>query len=467
MKKVIFLLLTTVSSFGQILERIIPSDALNVYNFGNAIAQHQNDFVIGGFDGPPPSGNFRYYAFEKTTTGFNQNQIILPPEIGENFGSAIEIENDFLFIGSPNNSSFIANGGAVYVFKKVGSIWTYLSKIQPASLSSGENFGTYISFYDNQVFIGSKNYNSNGAIYIFDKLGDTFSFNQILTLNYNQNFGDFIDIENNFFITTNLNTTTNESSVISYEKISGSWVLANEFNVGNLGNNKNLKANYSNSQLFISRDGNPTPSPTDRKIDIYNLQSNNWVYDSFLEHNIGDYFEASINVDSDKMIISALGFYILSMERKNIALFYKKVGNNWNLIQSYAGQSSFNEDNFGNLNKIKGETVVFGNDYERWQPNPPFSSPNGGAYTIDSTLSSNFYTKNEAEIYPNPVQSILNIENKSDFDINHITISDINGRILLTTSSHAIDFSNFSKGIYLLKITHNNGNIYTKKILKN
>lgn len=467
MKKVIFLLLTTVSSFGQILERIIPSDALNVYNFGNAIAQHQNDFVIGGFDGPPPSGNFRYYAFEKITTGFNQNQIIFPPEIGENFGSAIEIENDFLFIGSPNNSSQITNGGAVYVFKKVGSTWTYLSKIQPASLSSGENFGTYISFYDNQVFIGSKNYNSNGAIYIFDKLGDTFSFNQILTLNYNQNFGDFIDIENDFFITTNLNTTTNESSVISYEKISGSWVLANEFNVGNLGNNKNLKVNYSNSQLFISRDGNPTPSPTDRKIDIYNFVSNNWVYDSFLEHNISDYFEASINVDSDKMIISALGFYILSMERKNIALFYKKVGNNWNLIQSYAGQSSFNEDNFGNLNKIKGETVVFGNDYERWQPNPPFSSPNGGAYTIDSTLSSNFYTKNEAEIYPNPVQSILNIENKSDFDINHITISDINGRILLTTSSHAIDFSNFSKGIYLLKITHNNGNIYTKKILKN
>ena len=355
----------------------------------------------------------------------------------------------------------------MYVFKKVGSTWTYLSKIQPASLSSGENFGTYISFYDNQVFIGSKNYNSNGAIYIFDKLGDTFSFNQILTLNYNQNFGDFIDIENDFFITTNLNTTTNESSVISYEKISGSWVLANEFNVGNLGNNKNLKVNYSNSQLFISRDGNPTPSPSDRKIDIYNFVSNNWVYDSFLEHNIGDYFEASINVDSDKMIISALGFYILSMERKNIAVFYKKVGNNWNLIQSYAGQSSFNEDNFGNLNKIKGETVVFGNDYERWQPNPPFSSPNGGAYTIDSTLSSNFYTKNEAEIYPNPVQSILNIENKSDFDINHITISDINGRILLTTSSHAIDFSNFSKGIYLLKITHNNGNIYTKKILKN
>ena len=85
----------------------------------------------------------------------------------------------FLFIGSKNNSSNASNGGAVYVFKKTGSTWSYISKIQPSSLSTGENFGTYISFYNNQVFIGSKNYNSNGAIYVFDKIGDTFAFNQI------------------------------------------------------------------------------------------------------------------------------------------------------------------------------------------------------------------------------------------------------------------------------------------------
>ena len=282
MKKVILLLLTTFSIYGQVLERIVPMNDMNVFNFGNSLAHHNNDFIVGGFDAVPPTGNFRLYAFEKTSTGFVQNQIILPPEIDENYTNAIEIDNDFLFIGSKNNSSNVSNGGAVYVFKKTGFTWSYISKIQPSSLSSGENFGTYISFYDNQVFIGSKNYNSNGAIYVFNKIGDTFTFNQILTVNYNQNFGDFIDIENNFLITTNLNTATNESSVISYEKVSGSWYLSNEFNVGNLGNNKNLKVNYSNNQLFISRDGDPTPIPTERKIDIYNFISNNWIYDSFL-----------------------------------------------------------------------------------------------------------------------------------------------------------------------------------------
>ena len=467
MQKVILLLLTTVSLYGQVLERIVPNNSLNIFGCGNSIANHNNDFVVGGFDASPPTGNFRFYAFEKTPSGFVQNQIISPPEIGENYSNAITIENDFLFIGSINNSSAVSNGGAVYVFKKNGSTWTYLSKIQPSSLSSGENFGTYISFYDNQVFIGSRNYNSNGAIYVFDKIGDTFTYNQMLTVNYNQNFGDFIDIENNFLITTNLNTTTSESTVISYEKVNGSWVLSNEFNVGNLGYYRNLKVNYANNQLFVSRDGDPTINPTDRKIDIYNFQSNNWVYDSYFEHAIADYLEATVNVNNNKMIISALGFYILQMERKNVALYYKKVGNSWNLIQSYYGQSSFTEDNFGNLNIIKDETIVFGNSYERWQPTPAFSSENGGAYTIDATLSSTQFSKNEVEIYPNPVQSRLNIQNKSGFEMKEISILDSNGRVLLSCASNEIDVSNLSQGFYLIKIIYSNGNIYTKKILKN
>jgi len=467
MKKVILLLLTTISFYGQVLERIVPTNSMNVFDFGNSIANHNNDFIIGGFVASPSTGNFRFYTFEKTPFGFVQNQIISPPEVGENYSSAITIENDFLFIGSHNNSSNVSNGGAIYVFKKIGSSWTYLSKIQPSSLSSGENFGIYVSFYDNQVFIGSRNNNATGAIYVFDKIGDNFTYNQMLTVNYNQNFGDFIDIENNFLITTNFNVSTNETIVLSYQKVNNSWNAVNQFNVGNLGNNRNLKVNYASNQLFVSRDGNPTSSPTNRKIDIYTLQSNNWVYDSYFEHNIGDYFEATVNVDNNKMIISALGFYILQMERKNVALYYKKVGNSWNFIQSYRGQSSYNEDNFGNLNIIKDETIVFGNSFERWQPTPPFSSANGGAYTIDSTLSLNLYSKNEAEIYPNPVQSKLNIENNSDSSISQLTVIDSNGRIVLTTTSLIIDFSNYAKGIYLLKITYSNGNIYTKKILKN
>ena len=473
MKKVIFLLLTTLSANAQILERITPTNPLSVYSFGNAMALYQNDFVIGGFDGPPPTGNFRYYAFEKTTLGFNQNQIILPPEVGENFGSAIEIDNDFLFIGSPNNSSLIANGGAVYVFKKNENTWNFLTKIQPSSLTNGENFGSSILFHDNQILIGASNYDSNGnltdnngAIYVYNKSGDNFTFSQILSLTTNKNLGEFIDVENNFLISTNLNTSNDETKVVSYQKQSNLWSFVNEFNVGNLGNYKNNKVNYSNSQLFISRNGDPTINPVTRGIEIYNLQSNNWVFESLFEHTIGDYFEASVNVVNNKMILSALGNYILQIERKNRALFYKKVSTNWTLIDSYNGQSSYNDDNFGNLSKIKGENIVLGNSTEIWQYSP-FGYVNGGAYFIDATLQNPSFLSQDVYVYPNPVQTEIHISNTSELDINEVVITDTNGRILLKTKSENIDISQFSKGIYLIKINFVNGNIYTKKILKN
>lgn len=71
--------------------------------------------------------------------------------------------------------------------------------------------------------------------------------------------------------------------------------------------------------------------------------------------------------------------------------------------------------------------------------------------------------KNESKIiapngfisYPNPVQALLVIE--SEKPINHIEISDITGRTLITQSNinnykRELDLSNFSTGIYFLKV---------------
>ncbi|HBD26650.1 T9SS type A sorting domain-containing protein [Flavobacterium sp.] len=473
MKKVILLLLTTVSFYGQILERITPTNASNVYSFGDAISHFNNDFVIGGYDGILPTGNFRYYAFEKNINGFVQNQIIACPEIGQNFGTSLDIENDFLFIGSPNNSYLIQNGGAVYIYKKTAGIWNFLTKIQPSNLSTDEQFGTSVHVYNNQVFIGAINYDSNGnatdnngAIYVFDKSGDSFTFNQIISVNYNKNLGQFIDIENNFMICTNTNSTNGETNVLSYEKQSNSWNLVNNFNVGNLGENKNLKVNYSNNQLFVSKDGWPNSNPITRGIEIYNLQGNNWVYETIFNHAIGDYTEASINVENNIMVVSALGFYILQMERKNTSVYYKKINNNWTFMNTLMGQSGVDDDNFGYLNKIKGNVIVFGNSQEIW--GSPFGPINGGAYSLDTTLSSQAFDLEKINIFPNPVKEVLLIENPNNLQIKQITLIDANGRILYSSSSlSSIDFSGFSSGIYFLKTNFEDGNIYTKKILKN
>jgi len=68
-------------------------------------------------------------------------------------------------------------------------------------------------------------------------------------------------------------------------------------------------------------------------------------------------------------------------------------------------------------------------------------------------------------LYPNPVNHILKIQ--SDEVIQSIEITDLSGRILNAKfTDSTIDFSNFPKGIYIVKIKLANGKVRTQKIIK-
>jgi hypothetical protein len=75
------------------------------------------------------------------------------------------------------------------------------------------------------------------------------------------------------------------------------------------------------------------------------------------------------------------------------------------------------------------------------------------------------------KVYPNPVQSVLNIEfsGKSILKAS-ITIYDINGKLLLskfTESNTQLDVKQLTAGTYLIKINDENGKeVYNGKIIK-
>ena len=64
--------------------------------------------------------------------------------------------------------------------------------------------------------------------------------------------------------------------------------------------------------------------------------------------------------------------------------------------------------------------------------------------------SNNIINSEEISIYPNPVINNLNINYTGQ---TKTTVYDLSGRIILTTDSKTIDFSDFSNGVYVVKIT--------------
>ena len=91
-------------------------------------------------------------------------------------------------------------------------------------------------------------------------------------------------------------------------------------------------------------------------------------------------------------------------------------------------------------------------------------------YEIDTTILSNptfDNSTNQMVVYPNPTNSILNIELMDGEAANKITIFSYTGQKVNEVSDmRSINLENLSKGIYFVRVQGSNGGNYVKKIIK-
>lgn len=99
---------------------------------------------------------------------------------------------------------------------------------------------------------------------------------------------------------------------------------------------------------------------------------------------------------------------------------------------------------------------------------PPVA--NNAALRIDnirfakSDLAVSNVSKNQLKVYPNPVKDILHLE--STEKIEKTEVYSVDGKLLKTTSeNNKVDFSQYGKGLYIIKMYTKSG-VHTQKIIK-
>ena len=90
--------------------------------------------------------------------------------------------------------------------------------------------------------------------------------------------------------------------------------------------------------------------------------------------------------------------------------------------------------------------------------------------TLLGTIS-NEIVSNSFSISPNPANDLVKISNTDNINVNEITITDLNGRIVKTTnfknvSNIEVNVADLTSGVYFMNINSDKG-IITKKIMKN
>jgi len=81
----------------------------------------------------------------------------------------------------------------------------------------------------------------------------------------------------------------------------------------------------------------------------------------------------------------------------------------------------------------------------------------------DNTLGVDNYIAEPVSVYPNPTSGLLVIETNS---LQHVKVYDIRGILLETSDNNEIDLSQYSRGVYLIKIITDKGTTVKKVILK-
>lgn len=134
------------------------------------------------------------YVWEKTSSGWQIGQRIIAPDGrpgflmdygGDSFGSGMELADDTLIVGAPEDDDNGSNSGSVYVLRKVGGDWVHQRKIAAPSASPNGYFGMYVTVDNGRVVVAMPGEDAPstraGALYAFD-LGFATPVNTVLSV---------------------------------------------------------------------------------------------------------------------------------------------------------------------------------------------------------------------------------------------------------------------------------------------
>jgi hypothetical protein len=120
------------------------------------------------------------YIFERRNTEpdfeleWAQTHMIVPPDPRPNayFGQSADWTDELLVIGAYRDDEVASGAGAVYIYQRNGTDWSFVQKLAPSSLSPDAHLGVAVRIDEDRIFVGASNDQTDGvrsgALYIYE-----------------------------------------------------------------------------------------------------------------------------------------------------------------------------------------------------------------------------------------------------------------------------------------------------------
>jgi hypothetical protein len=368
------LVFTTLSNLPGI-ERV--PDSVGTADYFGFSVDVSGDYAVAGAPPDKVNGVARgsAYVFERVNGTWLQAARLVANDgtVGDDFGYAVSISGDYIAVSAPgDNTSVVEDHGSVYIFHRVGGVWTQEFKIRPGDFAEGDYFGWSVSISGDNLIAGSIGDDNGavantGSIYFYQRSGTTWTqLNKFYRPGFQADdyFAVTVRMEGDYAIascpTANVGANVNAGVVCIYVYGGGTWNF--QANINNPINNTTgfgRSVDIANNYAVISRTGGSTGF-----VYTYQRTGSTWNYGGQLYNlSVGGGFGLSISLSDNYLLV---GDY---MNNRRSCYLYKLHPNTtgWDYVREISFSSaavSYEQVPYPpgtDIVAISGDHCIFGN----------------------------------------------------------------------------------------------------------
>lgn len=352
----------------------------------------------------------------------------------DQFGLAIAISGDTLVVGAHREDSNATgvngdesdnsadNAGAVYVFRKIGGIWSQEAYLKASNTDAGDSFGAAVDISGDTIVVGAPDEDSNatgingdesdnsaalsGAVYVFQRTGSTWNQQAYIKASNTDAydlFGTSVAISGNSLVVgayqeestargINGDETDNSGAQVGaayvFRRTGNSWQQNAYLKASNAQPEDlfGFDVNIDGNTIIVSallEDSNATGVNGDQINDstkdsgavyVFRFSGGNWVQEAYVKaSNTGrfDAFGVSLDISGNTMVVgtssedsNATGVNgdetDNSLDRAGAAYVFVRDGSMWSQQAYLKASNTGFFDHFGRTVSVSGNTIIVG-----------------------------------------------------------------------------------------------------------
>ncbi|MCA9632398.1 MAG: hypothetical protein KC766_32315 [Myxococcales bacterium] len=212
--------------------QLVPTDVADTRWLGTTLAIHQGASAEALVGTGQTDGSVLVFDLG---TGVQTDRLRSPSTSRQRFGSAIAVRNEWLAVGDYLEGDLGAEPGAVHLYRREASGWTFRQSIGPEGGVASSRFGRAVALSDDYLAVGAPERNTDttktaGVVEMYALAGGVWTYQQTLTASAPQadsQFGYAVAIsDETLFVVSRFDSqfASQAGAVHVFERSGGAWV---------------------------------------------------------------------------------------------------------------------------------------------------------------------------------------------------------------------------------------------------